>query len=374
MLEELVSALVACDSTNPELVPGGAGEGAVAAMIAARLSAAGLLVERTEVEPGRPNVVATLSGTGGGRRLLLCGHTDVVAGSPEQFRPEIRDGRMYGRGCYDMKGGLAAAIAVVERIAASGDRLAGDLVLAAVCDEEWRSIGAEELARRNRADAAILPEPSELDLITEHGGFSWHTITSHGIQAAGSDTAKGRDGIAPLGTVLTGIAALDRQLDGQPHASYGRGSVHASTISGGESLPVYPASCSLGVERCLIPGETWKGAVDELEGLLQAAREQDPEAQLELETIVGRDPVRLSSDELVISVLEDAFLAEVGRPVVARGDIGWCDSGLLVEAGIPCVVFGPAGAGEHTDEEWVDLASVETCARVIERAARAFCA
>src|SRR5579875_1014177 len=137
---ELAQALIACDSTNPELNPGGAGEGAVGELIADRLRAAGMEVELVEVRPGRPNVIGRLRG--GGRTLMLCGHTDVVAADPAGFSPRIRDGRLYGRGSVDMKGGLAAAIVAAENLA-FGPPLAGDVIVAAIIDEEWLSLGAE---------------------------------------------------------------------------------------------------------------------------------------------------------------------------------------------------------------------------------------
>jgi acetylornithine deacetylase len=369
---ELVTALVALDSTNPQLVPGGAGEGPVAGYLARRLEAAGLELDVWEVLPGRPNVVATLRGSGGGKRLMLCGHTDVVRGSDEQFRPELRDGRLYGRGAVDMKGGIAAAVLAVERVARLG-RLPGDLSLALVVDEEWLSVGAEALVGRHVPDAAIFPEPSNLDVVVEHGGFAWFEVESTGVEAAGGDTDHGRDSIAMLGPVLGDIRTLDRELATRPAPAWGRASIHASTITGGDQLPVYPASCTVGVERCLIPGETWRGAEDEIREMLARALAGDPELRASFTTIVGRDPIAIGRDEPVAVALLSAFEDELQRPPVVRGEIGWMDSGILFESGVPCLTFGPIGAGEHTATEWVDVASIETCAKVLERAARAFC-
>jgi acetylornithine deacetylase len=369
---ELVTALVALDSTNPQLVPGGAGEGPVADYLARRLGAAGLELDVWEVLPGRPNVVATLRGSGAGKKLMLCGHMDVVRGSDEQFRPELRDGRLYGRGAVDMKGGIAAAVLAVERLARGG-RLAGDLTIALVIDEEWLSVGAEALVGRHAPDAAIFPEPSNLDVVVEHGGFAWFELESTGVEAAGGDTDHGRDSIAMLGPVLTDIRALDREFATRPAPDWGRASIHASTISGGDQLPVYPASCTVGIERCLIPGETWRGAEDEIREMLARARGGDPEFLASFKTIVGRDPIAIARDEAVSVAVVDAVQAELGRPAVVRGEIGWMDSGILFESGVPCLTFGPIGAGEHTATEWVDVASVETCAKVLERAARSFC-
>ena len=368
---ELLSALVALDSTNPDLAEGGCGESAVAELCAGRLRQAGLELDIWEPLPGRPNVVGTLRGSGGGRGLMLCGHMDVVAGSPAQFVPEVRDGRLYGRGTYDMKGGIAAALLAAERLAA-GSRLRGDVIVALVIDEEWRSVGAEHLVPRHTADAAIFPEPSNLELITDHGGFAWFEVESHGVEAAGTDVEIGRDAITGLAPVLAAIRQLDRKLAAAPPASYGRGSIHASTIQGGDQLPIYPKSCVLGIERCLIPGETWRGAEAEIEQMLAVAR-VDRDFSATLSTIIGRDPVSVSSDEPIALALLEATAAELGASARIRGEIGWMDSGILMERGIPSVTFGPTGYGEHTAEEWVDLDSVEQCARVYERAARSFC-
>ncbi len=380
-LHALLAAMVAIDTTNPALQPGAPGEAELARFLARRLEAAGLEVDLWDVLPGRPNVVARLRGAGRppgdarpARSLMLCGHTDVVAApGPAHFAPAVRDGRMYGRGAADMKSGLAAAVAAVEAIAASGAPLAGDLCLAGLADEEWKSAGAEALAARHRPDAAVMTECTGLDVVTEHGGFAWFDVESRGVEAAGDDTERGVDGIALMAPVLAGIASLDAELAAHPAVAYGRGSVHASTIAGGDQYPVYPARCTLGVERCLIAGETVAQAESEMRALVAAASRADARFAGEVTTVVGRDPVRLDAAEPVVAALAGAATAILGRPAVLRGDMGWMDSGVLVEAGIPCVVFGPRGHGEHTADEWVDLASVETCARTLEALARAFC-
>jgi len=272
-----------------------------------------------------------------------------------------------------MKCGFAAALVAVEALIADGARPAGDLLVAGVIDEEWESAGATALPARYRPDAAVLVECTDLDVVSEHGGFAWYEIESRGVEAAGADPEHGVDGIALLAPVLAGISALDAELERRPRAAYGRGSVHASTIAGGEQLPAYPALCTLGVERCLIAGESVAQALAEMEGLLAAAREADPRFRGGLRTVVAREALEQTVDEPIIASVAAAAAAALGRPPVLRGDIGWADSGLLVEAGIPVATFGPVGHGEHTAGEWVDLASVATTAQVLERTARAFC-
>ncbi len=372
-LETALAEMVRIDSTNPGLA-GGPGEGAFAADLAARMERLGMEVDLREVLPGRPNVVGRLRGRGGGRSLMLLGHLDVVGPwGPDAFEPLVRDGRMYGRGAADMKCGFAAALAAVESLVESGARLAGDLLVAGVIDEEWESAGAMALTQRWRADACVLVECTDLDVVSEHGGFAWYEVESRGVEAAGVDPEHGVDGIALLAPVLAGIAALDTRLASRPPAGYGRGSIHASTISGGDQLPVYPARCVLGVERCLIAGETVAQAQAEMEGILAAAAAADVRFAGELRTIVAREPLAQSADEPVVATVVAAAAGKLGHGPVVRGDIAWGDSGLLVEAGIPCVTFGPIGHGEHTADEWVDLASVATTAAVLEATARDFC-
>ncbi len=400
-LIDLLRDLVAIDSTNPGLVPEAAGEEALVRFLARRLTAAGLEVDVWEPRPHRPNIVAKLPGHGraapspaaatasgdgatesgaAAPSLMLVGHLDVVGGPAELFTPQVRDGRLYGRGGNDMKAGLAAAVAVAERLAAeasaAGGRspLRGDLFVAGCADEEWESFGAESLVARYHPDAAILPERTDLDVTVEHGGFSWFEIESRGVEAAGAEPEKGVDAIALLGPVLDGIAALDRELEARPRASYGRGSLHASTIAGGTQLPAYPGLCRLGVERCLIAGESVDQSRAEIEALLEAARAADPRFAGASRLVVGREPVSLERDHPVVRALVAAAAAELGRAPLVRGDIGWADSGIFAEAGIPCAQFGPIGDGEHTAAEWVDIESVKLVARVLEAAARRYCA
>jgi acetylornithine deacetylase len=396
-LIDLLCDLVAIDSTNPGLVPGAAGEEALVAFLARRLAAAGLEVDVWEPRAHRPNFVATLPGHGratptapGAAReggapgaapsLMLVSHLDVVGAAPELFVPQVRNGRLHGRGSNDMKAGLAAAVTVAERLAAqagaAGGRspLRGDLLVAGCADEEWESFGAEALVARYRPDAAILPERTDLDVTVEHGGFTWFELESQGVEAAGAEPEKGVDAIALLGPVLNGIAALDRELDGRPHASYGRGSIHAATIAGGTQLPAYPGLCRLSVERCLIAGESVDQSRAEIEALLAAARAADPRFAADSRLVVGREPVSLERDDPVVLALVAAAAGELGHAPLVRGDIGWADSGIFAEAGIPCAQFGPVGDGEHTAGEWVDVESVKLVARVLEAAARRYCA
>ena len=369
---ELLARLIRADSTNPVLEPGGAGEGEVAGLLAGWMGEAGLRVDVWEPAPGRPNVVGVLPGSGGGRSLMFCGHTDVVGAPAEQFEPRIEGGRMLGRGTADMKAGIVSALIAIERLAA-GPPLRGDVLVAGVVDEEWASIGAESLVQRHRADAAVLPEQTDLEVVFAHGGFAWFELRSEGIESAGGEPDDGLDAIRLTGPILTGLTELDARLAAGATAEWGRPGIHASTIRGGRMYPTIPAECVLQIERCLMPGESLATAHAEVDGLLARARAADPRFQGSYTTDIAREPVLLDRSEPVLVELTKAAAAGLGREPVVRSDYGWMDSGVLVEAGIPCAVFGPTGGGLHTAAEWVDLESVDTCAAVFERLAREFC-
>lgn len=360
---ELTRQLVAIDSVNPDLIPGAAGEGAIARFVAEWCERAGLEVEVEETAPGRPNVIATARGTGGGRSLLLNGHTDTVgvAGMEAPFEPRLDGGRLYGRGAYDMKSGVAAILVAAAR--ARELRLRGDVVVTAVCDEEAGSIGTAAVAASRTADAAIVSEPTELKLAIAHRGFVAFELETAGRAAHGSRPELGIDAIALMGQALVRLGELDRRLRaGRSHPLVGTGSLHASLIEGGQEYSSYPARCLLGGERRTIPGETVGHVEAELAELLG-------ELEGQVRVVFAREPFEIGPGcELAGLVRRHAAGSEpVGVPY-------WADSALLAAAGIPTVLFGPLGEGAHAEVEWVDLASVERCVELYAAVAADWCA
>jgi acetylornithine deacetylase len=368
--ERLVAALVAIDSVNPALVPGGAGEAEVMSFAAAWLADAGLEVDVVQAAPGRPSVVATARGTGGGRSLMLNGHLDTVGveGMREPHTPRVRDGRLYGRGGYDMKGGVAACM--LAAAAAVDAELAGDVIVSAVADEEHSSVGMQAVLAQRRADACIVAEPTSLDVVVAHKGFAWWEISAAGRAAHGSQPHLGVDAIAAIGPVLVAVGELERSLAGRRHELLDRGSVHASLIAGGQELSSYPERCVLAVERRTLPGEDAAQLDAELARLVAAGA---GDARLSGRTTLVRAPFEVSPEEPIVALLRECAASQLGREPAVRGHSAWMDAAFSSAAGIPTVVFGPDGGGAHAAEEWVDLASVRDCAQVLLATARAFC-
>jgi acetylornithine deacetylase len=358
---QLAAELVAIDSVNPALIAGANGETGVARFVTAWLERAGLDVEVVEPEPGRPSVVGIARGTGGGRSLMLNGHLDTV-GTDAMERPfaaRIDGGRLHGRGSYDMKGAVAAAMLAAADYAARP--LRGDVIVAAVADEEVASLGTSAVLERVHADAAIVCEPSELQVAIAHRGFAGFEIETHGVAAHGSRPDLGVDAIVKMGPVLVGLEALDRTLqDGRRHPLVGSGSLHASLVEGGQEYSSYPERCLLTGERRTLPGES---AADVERDLRALAGDAD------VRLLVARDAFEIDeAAELVQAVcLAAGTTGVVGLPF-------WTDAALVAAAGIPTVLFGPVGAGAHAAVEWVDIASLERCRAVYGAVAATVCA
>ncbi len=371
----LLEDLVRIDSVNPSLVPGGAGETEIARFIKSWLETRGFETHWLENIPGRPSVVGVLQGSGGGKSLMLNGHIDTVtlAGNPDGIKPQVENGRMYARGAYDMKGGVAAMMVAASR--AKALNLRGDVIVACVSDEEHASIGSFELIQHFKADAAIVTEPTELELVTAHKGFVWLTVEVHGKAAHGSRPLEGVDAIAKMGKVLVALEKMDLNLRANPsHALLESGSVHASIISGGEELSSYPAHCKLEVERRTIPGETSAVVETQFRTMLEGIKTTDSGFQYSLKMGLERMPHEVSESEEIVQTLFKNATTVLENPPNIRGETFWTDCAALSSVGIPSFLFGAVGAGAHSANEWVDLNSVAQLEEILFSTIKEFCA
>ena len=372
---ELLKQLVAIDSINPALIPGAAGETTISHFIADWAEGAGLEVQIVEPVAGRPSVIAIARGVGGGKSLILNAHTDTVgvAGMTDPLVPRVEGNRLYGRGAYDMKAGLVAAMVTVA--AARGRGWRGDLILTAVSDEEHASIGTASIIAHCRADAAIITEPTGLEVSVAHKGFTWLEIETHGVAAHGSRPDLGVDAIVKMGHLLVELAGLDRELRAGPaHPLLGTGSLHASLIGGGQELSSYPERCRLDIERRTIPGESTAIVEGQIRAIIARAAAADPTLRATLRLGLVREPYEIATDAPIVAAVRRHAAAATGREPALVCGTGWMDSALLGAAGIPTVIFGPAGEGAHAVEEWADLDSIARCAAVLLATAEEFCA
>ena len=368
----LLRDLVAVNSVNPTLVPGAPGEREIADLIAHELRQSGLDVSIEHVADNRPNVVGVLEGRTKGPTLMFCGHTDTVgvAGMDDPFVPREHDGRLYGRGAQDMKGGVAAMMSAAASLARLGRLASGRLIVAAVVDEEHSSIGAEALVKRWRADAAIVTEPTDLAIAVGHKGFAWVEVKVEGKAAHGSRPAEGQDAILRMGRVLARLEALDRDLLARaPHPLVGTGSLHASFVSGGRELSSYPDRATLQMERRILPHEPESIAVDEVRAILDSLAREDTTFRGTAAAMFSRPAYEVPRDHELPTRLAAAIERAGGRPRVGGASF-WTDAAILGHAGIPSILFGPGGAGLHSTEEYVNLADVLLCRDALAELAR----
>lgn len=374
-LQELTAKLVTIDSTNPSLSPAAAGEQEIAAFVADWCRDRSLDVRIVDAD-GRPSVVAVARGTGGGRSLILNGHLDTVGvdGMDDPFLPRIDGGRMYGRGAGDMKASVAAMMVTVASTRTMA--LRGDVVMTAVADEEAYSVGTTAVLDSGvTADAAIVTEPTNGDVLVAHKGFVWADVIAQGRAAHGSRPEDGLDAITKMGAFLQGLEQLQAELDqrkGDP--LLGSGSVHASVIAGGREMSSYPATCRLGVERRTVPGETARSAISELEDIAERCRRADPGFQATVDLTFERRPFSIDAGHEIVELVRAVAARTSGRRPRISGSAGWMDAALLSGRSIPTVIYGPAGGDFHGDNEWVDVASIEACAEVLTEVAKAYCA
>jgi len=368
-LRDLLEQLVRIPSVNPAIAPEEArGEEAVAAFARGWLETNGVKAWEEEAAPRRPNVVAEV-GRGEGPTLVLCGHLDTVGtkGMHRPFAPRVEGDRLYGRGAYDMKCGVAACMAAAAALADEG--LPGRVMLALVADEEYASVGAQAFVERHRADACILTEPSEGQLVLAHKGFVWAEVITHGRAAHGSRWDLGDSAVARMGGIIAALDRFDREtLHRRTHDLVGPASMHCAMVQGGVGLSTYAPECRLQVERRTLPGETAASVGEEITRLV---REVDATA----EVVVGlaRTPMMCPPDAAIAETVRTAAADVLGRAAPEVGVPFWMDSAIFDAAGIPTVNFGAAGAGAHETVEWVSLESVSVTAQVLTRSARRFC-
>lgn len=373
---EVLQSLVRIDSSNPGLASGAPGESEVAAYVADWARSAGLQVEMVERTPGRPNVLIRGGRATGGRRLVLCGHLDTVglAGMVDPLTPRIEGDRLYARGAYDMKGGLAAALVACRDAAATGMR--GEVIVAAVADEEFASTGIQEVLDHlsdTPIDAAIVTEPTELAVGTGHRGFIWTEVTVTGVAAHGSRPHLGVDAILKAGPVLVAFADLNQELGDRPHPFLGPGNLHGSLITGGIEESTIPDRCVFTVERRTLPGETVATVEADVEALLDRCRAADPDLVVTARTTLARDPFQTPAAAPIVATMTSASARVTGKPAETVPLSYWADSAFIASAGIPTVLYGPAGGGAHAAIEWVSLSGTQTCARVLAEAATDLC-
>ena len=368
-IEKLLSDLVAIPSMNP-MGRGREGEqyreAALAAFVAEYLRRAAVDVELDEVSPGRPNVIARLD-AGARRTLLLEAHLDTVFADRmviDPFCPEIRDGRLYGRGACDTKGALAAFLHALRYCAEEMRKPSVNILFLAAADEEYGFTGAKRaVARGLQADFGIVGEPTGLHIVRAHKGvIRWRVIT-HGVAAHSAYPDRGKNAIYSMAHIVTRLQKhAGTLLEGRPHPLLGTPTLSVGVIEGGQTVNIVPDHCVIEVDRRTLPGETERSVLDAASNALDGLSGWEfsgPHL-----SIPGME---VDADHPVVQVLGRS-IKEVRGGVVIESAQYATDAGVYNGSGIPSVVFGPGNiARAHTEEEYIELDQLQDAVRIIQR-------
>jgi acetylornithine deacetylase len=364
---ELLCALTEINSVNSTLVPGAPGESEIADFIGKWFTDRDFDVTRLEGTPGRPSIVACSKGATTSKKIMLNGHIDTVTIASydgDGCKAVRKDGNVYGRGTFDMKGGLAGQMIAAHRAVQRG--ITGQVIVAAVSDEEHGNIGTEEVLKHFTADVGVVAEPTMLGLTVAHKGFVWFDLTINGLAAHGSRHDLGIDAITKAGYALVALDKYAAELTSRPHVKYlETPSVHASIIKGGEELSSYPAECTIAIERRTVPGETPEGVRAELVAILNDVAANTKDFSYELGGGFTRAPLQVSEDHEIVRLIQNHFQTLTGNPIGFRGEWYWTDAALMNDAGITTVLFGVDGEGAHAATEWATESSVHIVADVL---------
>ena len=253
-------------------------------------------------------------------------------------------------------------------------RLSGDLLVAAVADEEYGSLGTRDLIERVQVDGAIVTEPTGLEVCLAHKGYLWIQVDVAGRAAHGSKFELGIDANLKMGRFLAELSALERELRARPpHPLVGPPSLHAALLSGGTGLSTYAPSSMVQIERRTVPGETEAQAVAEIQAIVDRIARDDRDFHATVKCFFARDPFETAPTTAIVQAVDRAAAKVRGGPAKHIGDTPWMDAALLQAAGAETVVCGATGAGAHSDCEWVELESVFQLAEILAEAAVEYC-
>ncbi len=372
---DLLKRLIRIPSVNPA-IDRGQGEEEIAAFIARwfRKTRRFNVIEQ-RVTKNRFNVIARLDGKCDGGRLMLNGHMDTVGTSgmtAKPFTPFVERGRMHGRGSCDMKGPIASMMSAMLSLANS-KKLTGDVIFGAVVDEEYVSLGTSELIKRFRTDAAIVGEPTGMNIAIAHKGYAWLEVETIGREAHGSIPERGVDAIEKMAKLVSQLDLVRGKHRLKRHPLVGMPKIHTSTITGGSDWSTVPAKCVLQLERRLIPGEKPKDAVKELRNMVADCSRHDRTLRARVRLIHHADSMEVKKAPH-IEILRQQ-LRRFGRRGKIMGVPYWTDAAILVnQARIPSCLFGPGNINvAHSPDEYVRVEDVLLAARIYAETAKAYC-
>lgn len=349
----------------------------------------GMEAEIIPVQDGRCNVVAKLAGTGGGRSILFTGHTDTVPpyDMPEPYDAKIIDGKMYGRGVVDMKGGLACMMMAMAAIKRAGIQLSGDIIFAALIDEEETSLGTRAWLRdcRELPDAAIVSEPSNMQICTGHRGLEWFEFTFHGKTVHGG---RQKDGINAIQKASMFIQRMEKDLiprmeSRTPHPVIGSPTMNYGFIKGGTQPSTVAGECILQLDRRWIPGESYQGVLGEFQQILDELTAEDSKFKANMKVMdisymddqYVHEPMDTALDDPIVRTAKKVIEDVTEDKAVFCSFPAWSDGGLINYYGkVPTIVLGPGELeSAHSASEHIEIKEIHPAVLIYAQIAIEYC-
>jgi succinyl-diaminopimelate desuccinylase len=365
--------LVRIKSVNP---PGD--ELPAAEFVASTLEKAGLEVALIKHSTSRASVFARLKSFRKIPALLFNGHLDTVPAGREKwthdpFEAEIADGRIWGRGTADMKGGLAALMVAAKTLAEVRLPLRGDLILAATAGEETDSLGATSIATRpdlGPTQAVVIPEPSHNDIYVAEKGALWLEITTRGKTAHGSRPEMGRNAIMMMVTFINELVKMD--IPYEEHPLLGGFTQSINTMTGGVKTNVVPDSCVVTVDMRTVPGQDHQAIVKQVEDVIARLNDRMTDFKASVRIANDRTPIQTSPQEPVVQSFADVVAEVTGHRPVPKGVRYYTDAVAFVPVlKTPMIICGPGDARlAHQPDENVELSKLIEAAKIYTLAAR----
>lgn len=358
-LIQILTRLVEINSVNPDLSATGVGERDIAIYVNNYFKELGISSKVHTIASDRCNVIAVLNGTNPDYILLLNGHLDTVGveGMNDPFTLRQEGDKLFGRGTYDMLAGCAVQMGLADYFSKHPCPIT--VAFTFVADEENLSIGMEHLVEHflptlpDKPILGIFLEPTEEQVGICHKGFAWFEMIIEGLAAHGSRPEEGIDAILPMGAALKELEAINKELAAEdPHPYLGNATLHPGVVSGGTSQSVIAAEAKLTWERRILPSEEMEKLDQELQRVFSAVQNSDGKHKVNAQQVFYRPPHEASENELILKLKQTAGNKD------CVGLSYWADSALAAKAGIPSVLFGPAGHGAHAKDEWVSAESL----------------
>lgn len=373
LVVRLTQDLIRFRSVNP---PGD--EGPAAEYLAGEMRNLGLDAEAQEVEPGRANVLGRLPGSGTGH-LVLTGHLDVVPPGEQEwehgpFRADLVDGRIYGRGSADMKGGVAAMVAAMAALKESEFQPEADLILAATCGEEAGMVGAQAFVDRRTLEGSaslIVGEPTGLDVFVGEKGVLWVEVRALGRTAHGSMPWLGVNAVSFLARLIPALEAYPFPYE--ESALLGKPTLSVNIMRGGNKTNVVPDVARISVDMRTVPSQNHHEILAQLRDMSTAlARECNPDLRVEIEVENDKTPLETDRELPLVTALVEAVTSVRGQAPDVGGVTYGTDAAALTPAfGIPMVICGPGAPGmAHQPDEWVAIDELVQAGEIYARAAQ----